>query len=336
MENVVFSKESCDCQDTVLAALVAARTPLLSLCIWAQSLSGTVLSLLPSFSSLTNCAFESANGDTLVLVPLQALPSLTVLYLQGPGLFTGLHLLPYLTSLTLQDTGVGQMEDPSYSCMFTLQELDLSISNLYGLDSRGLVACTALKNLYCDDCIVSARDKSQALMFQGNLEARYFPAAMATLTCLTYLELDMFFNEKGQTDIKWIYCLPTLQMLVLDNDRSCLIGVDVSRLSRLTRMDLGTSYGCSDDGHLAPWGFDTNWSSLPALKTLKICESVIEAGKSMLGLVHLVHLRLINFMGCQPADAASQAILARLLDTVSARRPAIALAVNMWLMQRFV
>jgi len=258
IENVVFSKESSACQDAVLAALVAAKTQLLSVCLWAQSLSGTVLSLLPSFSSLTYCAFESATGDTLALMPLQALPSLTDLHLQGPGLFTGLHLLPYLTSLTLQDTVVGHVEDPSYSCLSTLRELDLSISALCGLDSRGLVACKALEILYCDDCTVGARDETQALMFQGNLEARCFPAAMSTLTRLTYLELDIFFAGEGQTDIKWIYCLPTLQVLVLNNDRSCLIGADVSGLSRLTRMDLGSSYGCINDGDSAQWGLDTN------------------------------------------------------------------------------
>ena len=66
---VVFSKQSSDCQDAVLGALVAARTPLLSLCLWAQSLSGTVLNLLPSFCSLTNCGFESATGNMLDLMP---------------------------------------------------------------------------------------------------------------------------------------------------------------------------------------------------------------------------------------------------------------------------
>ncbi len=228
------------------------------------------------------------------------------------------------------------MEDPSYSCLSTLRELDLSISALRGLDSRGLVACKGLEILYCDDCTVGARDGAQALMFQGNFEASYFPAAMATLTRLTYLELDIFFRGKGQTDIKFIYCLPTLQVLVLDNDRSCLIGADASRLSRLTRMDLGTSHGCIDDGDLAQCGFATNWSSLPGLKTLKIFESVIEAGDSLLGLIHLVHWTRIDVMGCQPADAASQAMLAQLLDAVSARRPPIALAVDMRLMHRFV
>ncbi len=207
IENVVFSKESSDCQGAVLAALVAARTQLLSLCLRAQSLSGTVLSLLPSFSSLTNCAFESANGNMLRLMPLQALPSLTDLFLQGPGLFTGLHHLPYLTSLILQDTAVGHVEDPSYSCLSTLCDLELSISALYGLDSRGLIACKALESLHCDDCTVGARDETQALVFQGNLEARYFPAAMATLTRLTHLELDISFHGRGQIDINWIYCL---------------------------------------------------------------------------------------------------------------------------------
>ncbi len=260
-------------------------------------------------------------------MPLQALPSLTNLYLQGPGLLTGLHLLPYLTSLILDDTTVGRVEDPSYSCLSTLRELDLSSSALYGLDSRGLVACKALESLHCDDCTVGARDETQALLFQSNtqLEARYFPAAMTTLTRLTHLELDIWFHEGGQIDINWIYCLQALQVLILDNDRSCLIGADVSRLSRLTRMELGTSYACVDFGTLAQWGFATNWSSLPVLKTLKISESVIEAGDSMLGLVQLVHLTQIDFMGCRPADAASQAILAQLLITLSAR-PAVVLS----------
>ena len=335
IENVVFSKESSACQDAVLAALVAAKTQLLSVCLWAQSLSGTVLSLLPSFSSLTYCAFESATGDTLALMPLQALPSLTDLHLQGPGLFTGLHLLPYLTSLTLQDTVVGHLEDPSYSCLSTLRELDLCSSALCGLDSRGLVACKALEILYCDDCTVGARDETQALMFQGNLEARCFPAAMSTLTRLTYLELDMAPLGREQIDLNGIYCLQALQVLVLDNDKPCVISADVSRLSRLTALNLGASYSRIDLGPLAQWGFATNWTSLTALQTLKISQSVIEAGDSLLGLVQLVRLTQINFMSCRPADAASQAILAQLLDAVSAQRPSIALAVDMRLMQRF-
>jgi len=265
------------------------------------------------------------------------LPSLTDLYLQGPGLFTGLQLLPHLTSLILESTVVGHKEDPSYSCLATLRELDLTNSALYGLESRGLVACKALEILCCDDCTVGARDKTQALLFRSNIQfdTTYFPAAMTTLTRLTHLELDMALHGRGQIDMNWIYCLQALQLLVLDNDRSCLISADVSRLSRLTRMDLGTSYACIDFGSLAQWGFATNWSSLPALKTLKVSESVIEAGDSLLGLVQLVHLTQIEFMGCQPTDASSQAILAQLLDTLSARRPAIGLAVDMRLLQSF-
>lgn len=119
-----------------------------------------MLTLLPSFSSLTGCGFNSAGGDKFDLVPRQALPSLTGLCLQGPGLFTGLHLLPHLTSLTLEDTVVGQVENPSYSCLSTLCHLDLTNSALYGLDSEGLVACKALEILDCDDCTVGARDET--------------------------------------------------------------------------------------------------------------------------------------------------------------------------------
>ena len=334
IEVVVFSIESSDCQDAVLAALVAARTQLLSLCLRAQSLSGNVLSLLPSFSSLTKCGFGSANGDMLDLMPLQALPSLTNLCLQGAGLFTGLHLLPYLTSLMLDDTTVGRVEDPSYRCLSTLRDLALCSSALYGLNSRGLLACKALESLCCDNCTVGARDETQALLFQSSLEAKYFPAAMTALTRLTHLELDIWFYDRGHFDLNWLSCLQGLEELSMDNDRSCLIGADVSRLSRLTTLNLGMSYACTDSesGH---WGFATNWLSLPLLKTLKISQSVIEAGGSMLGLVQLVHLTQIDFMGCRPADAASQAILAYLLDAVSTRRPGIALAVDMRLMQRF-
>ncbi len=151
---------------------------------------------------------------------------------------------------------------------------------------------------------------------------------MTKLTLLTQLELDIGRHGQGQIDMNWIYRLPALQLLVLDNDRSCLISADVSRLSRLTRMKLGTSFECIDSEY-AQWGFATDWSSLPALKTLRFCESIIDARDSMLGPVHLVHLTQIDFISCRPADAASQAILAQLLDALSARRPAIALAIDM-------
>ncbi len=238
-------------------------------------------------------------------MPLQALPSLTDLGLQGPGLFTGLHLLPHLTSLILEETVVGHVDNPSYSCLSTLRHLDLTSSVLYGLDSEGLVACKALEILYCDDCAVGARDESQALLFRSNIrfDTTYFPAAMTKPNLLTQLELDIGRHGRGQIDMNWIYRLPALQLLVLDNDRSCLISADVSRLSRLTRMKLGTSFDCIDSEY-AQWGFATDWSSLPALKTLRFCESIIDARDSMLGLVHLVHLTQIDFISCRPADAA--------------------------------
>ena len=257
IEKVVFARESSSCQDVVLAVLVAARTPVLSLSLWAPSLSGTVRSLLPSFSSLTRCGFNSARGDVLDLMPLQALPSLTDLCLQGPGLFTGLHLLPHLTSLTLEDTVVGRVENPSYSCLSTLRHLDLTSSALYGLDSEGLVACKALESLYCDDCIVGARDEAQALLFRSDVQfdTTYFPAAMTTLTLLTQIELDIGLHGREQIDINRIYRLQALQLLVLDNDRSCLISADVSRLFRLTRVKLGTSFDCiNSNGDLPPIG----------------------------------------------------------------------------------
>ncbi len=330
IEKVVFARESSSCQDVVLGVLVAARTPVLSLSLWAPSLSKSVQSLLPSFSSLTCCGFNSARSNVLDLMPMQALPSLTDLCLQGLGLFTGLHLLPHLTSLTLEDTVVGHVETPSYSCLSTLRHLDLTSSDLYGLDDKGLVACKALETLYCDDCTVGARDKSQALLFRTNSQSdtTYFPAAMTKLTLLTQLELDIGRHGQGQIDMNWIYRLPALQLLVLDNDRSCLISADVSRLSRLTRMKLGTSFECIDSKY-AQWGFATDWSSLPALKTLRFCESIIDARDSMLRLVHLVHLTQIDFISCRPADAVSQGNLAQLLEALSARRPAVALAVDM-------
>ena len=336
IEKVLFSRESSSCQEVVLGVRIAARSPLLALFLWAQSLSGTTLSLLPSFLSLTRCGFNSVRGDWLDLMPLQALPTLRDLCLQGPGTFTGLHLLPHLTTLTLQDGFVGHVDDPSYSCLSTLRHLDLTSSALYGLDSRGLIACTALEVLYCDDCTLDAWDQLDALLFRSDIQfdTTYFPAAMTALTRLTQLALNIGLHGQGQIDMNWIYHLQSLQVLILDNDRSCLISADVSRLSRLTRMKLGILFDCIDTGSLAQWGFATNWSSLPALQTLRFRESIIDARDSMLGLVPLVHLTQINFESCRPADAASQFILAQLLDAVSAR-PAIALAVDMSLLQTF-
>ena len=292
------------------------------------SSSGIAFSLLPAFSALANCKLTSSIDDILDLTPLQALSNLKVLNLNGPGSFTGLHLLPMLTELACNCTCVGSAGDPFYGCVSTLCDLSMYHCTLPGVHSRGLVACQALQVLRCTDCIVSAIDGTDAWLFQQNAGLSHFPPAMTSLTQLTALQLNYTFTspEEGYVNLEWIYCLTTLQELTLYNAGACHIGTTLSRLYKLSVLHLGTHEAYFEQDCEAVWVLATQWSFMSALKSLTFDRSVIKAGVELLTLSQLVHLQKLSFEKCRVADAFTYECVLQLYDSLSAQRRDIVLA----------
>ena len=324
------SEESFDCQDAVLGVLAAAQAQLSD--VWGLTSSRTALSLLPSFSALESCYFTSDPGSILDLTPLQALSNLKDLCLYGPGSFTGLHLLPPLTELAFANTDVGSVGDPSYGCLSTLCYLSIDHCTLHGLHSRGLVACEALQDLECNDCIVSAIDDTDAWVSRQNAGLSHFPPAMTSLTQLTALQLDCTFtsHDEGHAMLDWICCLTSLQELVLYHAGPCHIGTDLSRLHKLSFLHLGSRRADFEQMGLniceAVWVLATKWSSMSALKSLTFDSSAVKAGAELLTLTQLVHFQKLSFEKCRVADTFTRECVLQLYDSLSAQRRKIVLS----------
>ncbi len=132
---------SCDTSSmhAVMAGLIAS-SPLRVLDI--SNTTSWSMQLAAAFTSLEKCALQQKSGEVqyLDLTPLQGLPKLQHLHLQGH--FRQLHRLPSLTALEFK---AAQGEVGNLGTM--LQFLVLKDSSLQGVHAHALQACTALTEL---------------------------------------------------------------------------------------------------------------------------------------------------------------------------------------------
>ena len=245
------------------------------------SVSRFMLDLLRSFRSMTTCTL-TADVDHFALYALQFLPNLNTLTLIGPGTFSELYLLPHLTELQLEDTAVGNIDDPPYSCLPTLCTLDLERAGLVGLHNKGLLACGALQVLHCHECKVIAADALDTFQFCSD-SAMQVPATMTTLAQLTELHLEISNVDTGSLELDWVYQLTTLRELTLDHAGQCHINSNLTRLHKLTLLDLSSA--CESQ---AQWTIKVDWASVIAFETLIIANCVLGLGNDVLSLVSLV------------------------------------------------
>lgn len=148
---------SCDTSlmHTVLVGLMVS-SPLLRIINISNTTSWSI-QLAAAFTSLEKCALQcpACQPQYLDLTPLQGLPNLHHLYIQGES--KQLHRLPSLTSLRCKDAEIMLtpnrsvdaeiMMTPSRSIGSTLQCLVLEDSSLQGIHAQALQACTALTEL---------------------------------------------------------------------------------------------------------------------------------------------------------------------------------------------
>ena len=172
--------------------------------------------------------FLNSVDEVLDLTPLQALPKLSSLWLEGS--FDGLASLGHLTHLRCS----GATVDCSKSCKFmtALQHLDLSSTTLDNFDHRGLSVCQGLRILAMQTSWVKG---AHSVLYAE--DHSYTPVGMSLLTKLETLSLVCTMHTAGPISLAWVSELTTLRDFDIThtNIDSGLIET-LACLSRLTKL----------------------------------------------------------------------------------------------------
>ena len=142
-----------------------------------------------TLQSVTNCHLLTSCAITidvpiLDILPLQELPHLTNLFLQG-GKFVNFQALMHLTSLYLLGARVESSSDSP--CASKLSSLELHQASVAQLHHCGLSACQGLKSLFCDNsCMLADNFADRLFCIPGTC---LLPDSASLLTCLTKLTI---------------------------------------------------------------------------------------------------------------------------------------------------
>ena len=324
---VRFIDCSKEFQDAVLGALMRFPQSAGGLTtFYASNLSQMALCILPSFHCLSTCTLLAQHqGDIIDLSPLQALPSLHVLALLGPGTFTHLHILPHLRCLHLLDVIIESFQKSPFQSLQTIRQLVLLGADLDGLADRGLHACEALQVLRCDDCYVAAVDEADAFSIRQTVTS----AAMTSLSQLTELQLChsnayMHYHTASPMDLEWVCQLTTLQELILDASGLGYVCANLTWLSRLTALNLNGHR--DEDSKLSQWDVHlVDWSKMIALKTLSVTRCILKGSSSLTGLCQLPLLNKICLIECEAANRMTASSIEDMQISTMTRRPHIQL-----------
>ena len=282
---------SCDTSlmHAVMAGLIAS-SPLLRVMDISNTTSWSI-QLTAAFTSLEKCALQQNGAELryLDLTPLQGLPKLQHLHLQGH--FKQLHRLPSLTSLQCKDAEISATLNCNFGSM--LQFLMLKDSSLQGVHANGLQACTALTELV----LSAARLLDIAYNCHLTRDLVMIPAGMEMLTRLCKLTLSTGVCSHGDTaNLECIASITSLQDLSISfgNCRSDVIKHMIS-LTNLTRLVVT---GLTSDVDIFPLlTTDFHWCGLQALQTLCILRCSVQLGHGVASLLQLNYLKHISFEG---------------------------------------
>jgi len=239
---------------------------------------------------LEKCALQHLGfeGNYLDLTPLQGLPKLYQLYLQGE--FKQLHHLPSLTSLRCINADILVTPSPSFGSI--LQCLVLQNSTLQGVHAQILQACTALTELVLSTA--SLLDMAEDLHLSRDL-AR-IPVGMELLTRLCKLTLSTGTYSCRFANLESIAGITSLQDLSISFGRCC--SDVIKRLTSLTNLSRLVVTGLSCDVDKFPkLTSDFDWCKLQALQTLCILRCSVELGQGVASLLQLSHLKHVSFEG---------------------------------------
>ena len=291
----VFTSSCCDTSltHTVVARPLASSPPLRIINI--SNASSWSIQLTAAFTGLEKCALQchSTRFQDLDLTPLQGLPKLRHLYLQGFS-FKQLHCLPSLTSLRCKNAFV--MMKPRCSFKSNLQCLTLKRSFLRGVHARGLQACTALTELGLNAASLRGLRHHQQL----TSDLATFPDGMKLLTRLCKLTLSTDTNASlmfiGRPKLESIAGITSLQDLSISFGTCCSDFIKcLTSLTNLSR--LGVTGLSSDADPLPMLTTDFDWCGLQALQILCILRCRVVLGQGVASLLYLSYLGHISFEG---------------------------------------
>ena len=299
----------------VLATLACANTPLTMLEADLSDIPRAFpLQLISAFRLLTGCSLMTRCRQDLT--PLQQLPHLTDLLLQGA--FCHLDKLAHLTQLRLYDC-IDMKCTTDCEFVSVLEELSLVLTNLQGLHEQGLSACCGLKRLTVDESILS--DRQQNHQFAEDV----IPANISFITGLDMLELKFVTAE--HPPLNWISQLVSLQDL--DVTCACFQYAFIKHLTTLkilTSLSLNTEHYSSEvvDSCIS---LDVCWQVWQSLKIVSILGVQASFGQHSLSLLQLDCLTHVSFE-LMPISSRDMAYFADILYQFSSSRPNVCLCVS--------
>lgn len=158
--------------EIILSALLSHEAPVVKV---VSSCSLGAIHLLAAFKTLTHCTLKNERQDWFSLKPLQALPSLNSLYLQGgdfvnerspASLYTDLDAAAkHLTYLRLHNCNVKCTSN--LVCVTSLLELSLAGANLLQFHDHGLAAFAAYK---CSSATTVLSDHHSMALITSSLQ----------------------------------------------------------------------------------------------------------------------------------------------------------------------
>ena len=168
--------------EVILGAVAACPLKLIDV----GNLEDATLQSVISCRLLTSCAI-TIDVPILDIMPLQGLPHLTNLLLQG-GRFVNFQVLVHLTSLYLLGARVESASDSP--CASKLSNLELHRASIAQFHHCGLSACQGLKSLVCENSCMLADIATDRLCCIPS--TCLLPDSASLLTCLTKLTISTY------------------------------------------------------------------------------------------------------------------------------------------------
>ncbi len=291
----------------------------------------SALNKLTVFTSLTSCELVEPQVSVLNLTPLQPLANLQKLVV-ADGLFITTQLPPHLTNLTLNHAVVTAAEQ--CSCVTSLKKLRLLDSQLIGLHSDGIAACSAVQLLVCEQGQLQAGMGHLCLACSHELPFTV-PPGLSSLEKLKYLSLAIASTGASLPyDVAQyghdLSCLQGLTSLEELSVHSCaddiFVPSGVTALQKLSVLSLNVApnEGADDEPSVI---LDIDWAALQMLKSLRIDAPTFVCQCSIVGLATVKQLTHITW-GHSAYDAQSTKCFAALMYKLAKYRPEVAVVLD--------
>lgn len=305
-------------------AVAAANRPLQKLTSAViQNCSTLSVTLLSTCTALTSCSFTHNQG-MLDIKPLQALPRLSELRLQGKSKdsgFVGIGRLLHLTKLDIKNTAVeGQQDQNQWMFASSLQTLDIERSSLRYMHEDGLSQCTGLTSLCLDDCIIECQGSENTLDIRQ--PPIRLPDNLTALRQLIQLQLTVSSSIDGVFEYPWLAKLTALEQLHLDFEcETTQFNVTDQLLSLTNLKHLAIIQGLLAYSPQNIVSLEASLHLLPMLQTVRLYAGFLKLDHRVLNLVELKSLKRLDFCRCQLLAGDTARYFGALMRSMGAKRP---------------